>query len=253
MISSSTIRRALKTSLPLDPYLVEIGERNESHAFLAGATQGVYRRLVELLRQYAIKQYGSVETLRVLDWGAGKGHISYLMKQAGFNVTSCDIEADAIDSSFGQQTPIIQEQGIEIVPLTHPWKLPFDDGDFDIVLSFGVLEHVPNDRESVKEIRRILRRGGPFFFCFLPYWLSWTQRIAHMRGDFYHPHLYSKDEIEGFAEEAGFEVGKIWHGQILPKNAVSYSSLLESFDRNLTFWTPLKYFATNIEGFMIAR
>lgn len=252
MISSSAIRRALKTPLPLDPYLVEVGERDETHAFLAGATQGVYRRLVELLRQYAIEQYGSVEKLRVLDWGAGKGHISYLMKRAGFDITSCDIEADAIDSSFGQQTPIIKEQGLDIVPLTHPWELPFADEGFDIVLSFGVLEHVPNDRESMKEIRRVLRRGGTFFFCFLPYWLSWTQRIAHMRGDFYHPHLYRKRDIARFADEAGFDVGPVWHGQILPKNAFRYSPALEDFDRNLTFRTPLRYLATNIEGFLIA-
>jgi len=252
MITQNTVRDVLQQHVALDPYLMKIGESYPSHGFLSRATQGVYCRLVNLLKVYAQAQYGSIDQLRVLDWGAGKGHISYLMKQAGFNVTSCDIVADAIDSSFGQETPVIKENAINIVPLTDPWKLPFDDGEFDIVLSFGVLEHVPNDAESMKEIRRVLRRGGTFFFCFLPYHLSWTQKIAHMRGDFYHAKLYRKADIAQFAQQSDFTVGSMWHGQIMPKNSTAYNETLEKLDRMLTFNTPLKYFATNIEGFMVA-
>jgi len=252
MITHEKIRDVLQQHAPLDPYLLDIGRRFSSHGFLTRAALGVYCRLINLVKVYAEAQYGSIDKLRVLDWGAGKGHISYLMKQAGFNVISCDIVADAIDSSFGQEIPIITENAIDIVPLTHPWELPFEDGSFDIVLSFGVLEHVPNDAESMKEIRRVLCNGGTFFFCFLPYFLSWTQKIAHMRGDFYHPKLYRKSDITHFAEKSDFLLGPVWHGQLLPKISMGYNSRLETLDRSITFNTPLKYFSTNIEGFMIA-
>lgn len=253
MISKSSIGSILKQPAPPDPYLTKIGREHESHRFLANATQGVYVRLVALLKEYAEREYGDIGSLRVLDWGAGKGHITYLMKQAGFAPTSCDVVSEAIDSSFGQDTPIIAEQAIDIVPLKHDWELPFEDNSFDMVVSFGVLEHVPNDQESLKEIHRILRPGGTFFFCFLPYWLSWTQRLAHLRGDFYHPHLYSKKRVTKLAETAGFDLGPVWHGQLFPKNNLAYSNSTEKLDRTITSHTPLKYFSTNIEGFMIAR
>ncbi len=38
--------------------------------------------------------------------------------------------------------------------------LPFEDGNFDLVLSHEVLEHVANDRVALAEIARVLRRPG---------------------------------------------------------------------------------------------
>ncbi|MFZ5756990.1 MAG: class I SAM-dependent methyltransferase [Pseudomonadota bacterium] len=39
-------------------------------------------------------------------------------------------------------------------------KLPFADTSFDVVYASHVLEHVPDDRKAIAEIRRILRPGG---------------------------------------------------------------------------------------------
>jgi SAM-dependent methyltransferase len=38
--------------------------------------------------------------------------------------------------------------------------LPFRDGTFDLVLCSHVLEHVPDDRQAMREIRRVLDRAG---------------------------------------------------------------------------------------------
>ena len=43
--------------------------------------------------------------------------------------------------------------------------LPFEDGSFDTVYASHVLEHIPDDRKAIAEIRRILRPGG---FAVLP-------------------------------------------------------------------------------------
>lgn len=39
-------------------------------------------------------------------------------------------------------------------------KLPFDDASFDIVYSWGVLHHSPNTQGAVREVHRVLKRGG---------------------------------------------------------------------------------------------
>jgi Methyltransferase domain len=39
-------------------------------------------------------------------------------------------------------------------------NLPFEDGSYDLVFASHVLEHIRDDRQAIKEIRRILRPGG---------------------------------------------------------------------------------------------
>lgn len=38
--------------------------------------------------------------------------------------------------------------------------IPFDDGAFDLVIANHVLEHVADDRQALRELRRVLRPGG---------------------------------------------------------------------------------------------
>jgi len=250
-------RRGLSTAVPRDQYLESIASKSVSHGFLANSTQAVYTRhiscLSEILTTATKRPAGAI---RVLDWGCGKGQITYLLKQRGFAVTSCDIEnQEADDSTFGQEVPIIHEQGIDVVPLRHAHQLPFADKSFDCVISFGVLEHVKSDRDSLGEIRRILEDKGILYVTFLPYFLSWTQYIAHLRGETYHDRLYKERSFTALAESFGFKVIDVSHGQLFPKNSVPWSldPMLEPLDRWLCAYTPLRYFATNLEAVLVAK
>ena len=64
---------------------------NKDHKFLGYATQGVYIRQIRLIEELYQKWGRSKQNIRVLDWGSGKGHISYMMKERGFEVVSCDL------------------------------------------------------------------------------------------------------------------------------------------------------------------
>lgn len=249
-MEARALRRCLSEPVALDPYLCDVAAREPSHRFLGGATQGCYLRQVALIRALVEQEGRQPASLSVLDWGTGKGHISHLLRQAGFQVTGCDIARPAQDSTFGQRTPILTERQLPVTPLDHDWVLPFPDAHFDLVVSFGVLEHVANDQASLREIRRVLAPGGRFVFTFLPYWLSWTQRLSHLRGNRYHDRLYRVRDVRRLAAAAGFEVEGVWHGQLFPKNSQPHRPLVERLDRFLTWHTPLRYLATNLEGIL---
>lgn len=246
------IRRTSFTDLPeIDYELTEICKSNHEHLFLANpACQVIYLYLVNYVQRLSEFHFHKpLSQLSLLDWGCGKGHNTYLLTKIGNNPICCDRLVANGDSCFGQATPILDKLGKIPIALKHDYYLPFDDQSLDVVLSYGVLEHVPSDLESLKEIYRVLRPNGLFFCFFLPYYFSWTQRLAHLRKDFYHNHLYSRKRVNYLLKTSGFEVLDIWHRQLIPKNSFRYSSyrLLEKADLFLSEHTPIKYIATNIE------
>lgn len=238
-----------------DTFLSKVGGALSTHEFLRRSTQAVFSRQVNYLA--ALLQEGrglDPENVKALDWGCGKGQITYLLRQKGLMVTSCDLLSNQDDSAFGQEVPILQKLAVSVVPLEDAVRLPFPSKNFDCVVSFGVLEHVKSDTESLAEIRRILKPGGILFIVFLPYFLSWTQAIARVRGDSYHDRLYSRSSINRLAEASGFIPCGLRHAQLFPKNSVplKFDGWLEPIDRLLCDYTPLKYFATNLELVMVA-
>jgi len=244
-------RRCFATRIPLDNRLQEMARNTPSHFFLANpASHNSYLFLLNYLKVFSeVRLQKKPCCLRILDWGCGKGHCTYLLQNLGFKVESCDVERSSDDSAFGQETPIIAAENIEVIPLKDTVKLPFESESFDIVLSMGVLEHVENDLESLREINRILKPKGLFFCFFLPFVGSWTQYVMRSKGDNYHDRLYTKLKVSSLLKETGFELQDIWHRQLFPKNSVRYPvyHAFESLDQALVRFTPLKYLATNIE------
>jgi SAM-dependent methyltransferase len=240
--------------------LAEMVKNDSSHFFLSNpASQNTYLYQVEFVQAFSERYFQkSLSKVEILDWGCGKGHVSFLLRERGARVVSCDHYSEGEtddDSAFGQGTPIIRSAGIQVDRLDDPVRLPYGDGAFDVALSFGVLEHVQQDLESLTELRRILRPGG-ILFCFnLPYFLSWTQRLSHLRGNYYHDRLYTKAKAKKLLSDAGYALLDIWHRQLFPKNTVRYPfyRAFESLDQFLVRFAPVKYLATNIEFVAAAK
>jgi len=245
-------RKAFGGDWPLDADLTAIGARYPSHRFLQNPS-GQYPLLylthfVKLAaEQHFQKSFG---TLSLLDWGCGKGHITKLIGDLKpGELTSCDIVSDWGDSAFGQDVPIHQQFGISVVPLVHESTLPFTNDSFDIVLSFGVLEHVANDKASLREIARVLKPQGLFFCFHLPTRFSWTQFVARRQGDNYHNRLYTPHMLKRLLSENNMRILDMWYRSLLPKNRISIPSFraFERFDQIATEYTPMRYLATNLE------
>lgn len=248
-------RPLLRGTVAPDPGICAVARTSPAHhAFLANSVQAVYQRQSNFLAAVLTKYFRrATNGIRVLDWGAGKGQNAYLLRQRGFEVVACDVRGDV---EFGADCPLLE--GIKHIPLDDPVKLPFEDSSFDVVTSFGVLEHVPRDLESMREIWRILRPGGIFYITFLPYPLSWTQAITRLRVSYqwrdYHDHFYSRKTLHRLAGESRFSVASLWFAQLFPKNSVprSLDPVLEPLDRALCR-TPLRYFATNLEAVLVKQ
>ncbi len=218
------------------------GLEGDAYKFLQNpAALNTYLYLCDFVKEYSEIQYPDRKA-KILDWGSGKGQVSLILKDLRMDVTSADVDWD-------EHQDLVKKSKLDITKLEHDYKLPFRSESFDIVLSFGVLEHVPNDIQSLKEINRVLKDDGSFLCFNLPYKTSYRQQIAHMMGNFYHDRLYSKSQVVEKLDKTGFAlIGKPWHRQLFPKNSINYPSpnTAEAIDQSLTK-TPLKYLANSIE------
>lgn len=87
----------------------------------------------------------------------------------------------------------LNEQGIRNENLT---QLSFDNNEFDYILSFDVLEHIPNYKKALAECCRCLKPGGMLYFS-VPFvktneknlvraYLSDTGEVIHLLPPEYH-------------------------------------------------------------------
>lgn len=92
----------------------------------------------------------------ILDLGCGKGALVESLKSQGYDAYGCDV-ADSDASDYEADLAIRSYlRTIE----TLPYKLPFDDNQFDYVISDVVLEHVVDYESTFREIRRVMKPEG---------------------------------------------------------------------------------------------
>ena len=99
---------------------------------------------------------GDPRGLTVLDLGCGTGRHSLWLAAAGANVTAVDFSEGMLDEA--RQKPGADAIQFARHDLHEP--LPFGDGEFDVVVSGLVLEHLRELDGLFAEVRRVLKPGG---------------------------------------------------------------------------------------------
>jgi SAM-dependent methyltransferase len=165
---------------------------------------------------------------RLLDWGCGYGHMSYLLRRRGFDVTGLTAPDD--NNLSDSWNLLIREQGLDVAVAEDEVLLPFADASFDAVLSCGVLEHVPDEAGSAREIARVLRPGGRFFVYQLPNALSAAEWLSERLIGVAHERRYHRGEAAQLLADAGFAVRSQRHGSMVPKNLDRLPFLRRLFD-----------------------
>jgi SAM-dependent methyltransferase len=102
---------------------------------------------------------------RILDLGCGEGDSVRALREAGYDAWGCDI--DLWETAAARE--LIETGFVKAISM-QPYRLPFADGEFDVVLSFEVLEHVQNYPELIEENYRVSKPGTPSLHLFPGRW-----------------------------------------------------------------------------------
>ena len=99
---------------------------------------------------------GNVQGLRVLDMGCGTGRHTLWLAQAGAEVTGIDFSEAMLEKAHEKA------KGYSIDLIVHDLhqRLPFETGQFDMVVSGLVLEHIVDLAHYFSEIARVLGNPG---------------------------------------------------------------------------------------------
>ncbi len=138
---------------------------------------------------------------RVLEIGCGIGVLSsYLAKKYNWEVLGADLDSEQIQEAK-RRNPESERLKFLEADVT---KLPFKNYEFNMVLSFDVLHHIPKWNNALIEISRVLQPDGYYVFNDLVF--SWLKLLRKYMG------IYSVNDITNYLSKAGLEIvheGKI--------------------------------------------
>ncbi|MBM3786799.1 MAG: glycosyltransferase, partial [Acidobacteria bacterium] len=202
------------------------------HAF--SLTPRFNRWMADTIRPYV----GS----RVMEFGAGMGNLTRILCPTRDLYVASDIDSEHLSRL---QTRLSNFPQLAVHPgdLEQPDQFsPYEDR-LDTTVCLNVLEHVKDDMQGLRTMRRVLAPGGRAIVL-VPEGQSVYGRLDEVLG---HYRRYSKEELAGKMKDAGFEVEDVlsfnrisrpgWYvtGKILKKETVDPFQL-QVFDRLVGLW-----------------
>ena len=164
---------------------------------------------------------------RVLEIGTGTGY--------GIDIIAPNVEhfvtMDKTRSEELGAIPANVEFKEGIVP-----PIPFADESFDYVVSFQVIEHIKRDKEFVREVHRVLKKGGKFIVSTPNRPMSLTRNPWHVRE--YTAEQFSQ-LLSLFAEVEALGVGgneRVW--SYYEKNRESVRRITRFDIFRMQWWMP---------------
>lgn len=150
--------------------------------------------------------------MRLLDLGCGAGrHVHQAYYHSVCHVVGVDL---------GFEDVVRTRQGFEHAPDLDPntkrafslsvadaLTLPFADATFDRIICSEVLEHIPNYRQALKEIDRVLKPGGKLGVSVpraFPEWVCWKLEERYHSNPGGHVRIFRTSGLKRDVRDAGF-------------------------------------------------
>jgi ubiquinone/menaquinone biosynthesis C-methylase UbiE len=92
-------------------------------------------------------------------------------------------------------------------------QIPFDDGSFDLVISDNVIDHVSDPNEVMREIYRVLKKGGLLYFVLnvrTPYGAKFHRILSKLLIDKGHPQSFDMHSTQGLIQRTRFSLLNEW-------------------------------------------
>jgi SAM-dependent methyltransferase len=158
----------------------------------------------------AVGTLGLPPGARILDAGCGSGRNMVEFAQYG-TVTGLEL-ADA---------SVALARAREVGEVVHGsvYEMPFPADSFDLGVSLDVIEHLDDDRLSLRELRRVVRPGGRALITVPAYPWLWSShdRVNH------HRRRYTRSSLLDAASDAGWEPVRVsyFNSLLLPAAIVA--------------------------------
>lgn len=157
---------------------------------------------------YQLTRYLSAEYLRgysggeLLDLGSGRGEFLHGFARAGFRAQGVD-RARPKERRFPEPVSEVDYE---------KQKLPFRDGQFDVIFNKSVLEHVHEIGHVLGECRRVLVRGGRMI-SLVP---DWRAQWQHFYDDWTHVRPFTLTGLRECIQSHGLVVREAMRFRQLP-------------------------------------
>jgi len=167
---------------------------------------------------------------RILDAGCGSGRNMVEFARHG-TVTGVELS----DTSVA----LARERGAGEVVEGSVLEMPFEPGTFDLAASLDVIEHLEDDLEALRELRRVVAPGGALLVTVPAYQWLWSghDEINH------HFRRYTRRSLQQIGEQAGWQQVRTTYFNSLLLPAAILLRVLDRFSRKTTessldLWIP---------------
>jgi SAM-dependent methyltransferase len=170
------------------------------------------------------------ESARILDAGCGSGRNMVELSRFG-TVTGIELS----DTSVA----VARRRGVGDVIEGSVLEMPFETNSFDFAVSLDVIEHLEDDLEALRELRRTVAPGGSLLVTVPAYQWLWSghDEINH------HHRRYTRASLQRVAEEAGWKQARTTYFNSLLLPVAILLRVLErvntkTTESSLDLWVP---------------
>lgn len=121
----------------------------------------IYKVKMEFVDEYLMK---TSKQLKILDAGCGEGILVERYRKGGYNIVGLDLN---YSSEYVLKGDIL--------------KMPFEDGDFDVVLCLDIIEHLnfKEQERALREVERVLNNNGSIVLA-IPNLAHFASRVSFL-------------------------------------------------------------------------
>jgi SAM-dependent methyltransferase len=161
------------------------------------------------------------ETL--LDLGCGGGRHAFEAMRRGATVVALDADAAELKDAAAVSGGMVAARELPHGPAGgmvngDALTLPFPDESFDRIIAAEVLEHIPDDEATLRELVRVLRPGGRLAVTVPTRWperICWGLDYRYHDTPGGHVRIYRQRELEAKLEWAGLALRGSHHAHAL--------------------------------------